>query len=84
MFIDYNNSARRAIAVRLPPSHGPRHARQHSSACSSLPLSCADILGEAAARLVDPAGMGKDSKVMGMMAGAASAVDTDACAVHCR
>lgn len=34
----------------------------------------ADVLGEAAARLVDPVGMGKEYKVMGVTAGAA---DTD-------
>ena len=37
----------------------------------------ADVLSKAAARLVDPAGMGKEYKVMGVTAGAASAANTD-------
>ena len=36
-----------------------------------------DALGEAAARLVDPAGMGREYKVMGVTGGAASATDVD-------
>ena len=36
-----------------------------------------DVLSKAAARLVDPAGMGREYKVMGVTAGAASAADTD-------
>lgn len=37
----------------------------------------ADVLSKAAARLVDPAGMGREYKVMGVTAGTASAADTD-------
>ena len=37
----------------------------------------ADVLSKAAARLVDPAGMGREYKVMGVTAVAASAADTD-------
>jgi NADH dehydrogenase [ubiquinone] 1 alpha subcomplex assembly factor 7 len=37
----------------------------------------ADTLGKAAARLVDPTGMGKEYKVMGVTGGAARAADAD-------
>jgi hypothetical protein len=37
----------------------------------------ADALSQASAPLVDPAGMGREYKVMGMMGGAAGATDTD-------
>jgi len=37
----------------------------------------ADALSEATARLVDPAGMGREYKVMGVTGGAARAADTD-------
>jgi NADH dehydrogenase [ubiquinone] 1 alpha subcomplex assembly factor 7 len=36
-----------------------------------------DALAEAAARLVDPAGMGKEYKVMGLTGGAARAADAE-------
>ncbi len=38
----------------------------------------ADALGEAAARLVDPAGMGREYKVMGMTGGAAREMAAEA------
>jgi NADH dehydrogenase [ubiquinone] 1 alpha subcomplex assembly factor 7 len=37
----------------------------------------ADALGQAAARLVDPVGMGKEYKVMGVTSGAARAADAE-------
>ena len=45
--------------------------------CAAATPERADVLSKAAARLVDPAGMGKEYKVMGVTAGTASAADTD-------
>jgi NADH dehydrogenase [ubiquinone] 1 alpha subcomplex assembly factor 7 len=69
VFIDYSDSARPAVAVYLPPTTWGLRTRVSTLQHAAASPECVDTLGKAATWLIEPTGMGKEYKVMGVTGG---------------